>query len=465
MCSEVLRQVRKPIVCLLLLAAAAGCGKKGPPLPPLRFVPAPAKELVVSQQGNRLLLAFAYPKLTAAGQALGTVTEVDVYEVVRPVPSALPLPTTTSTTSATGTTAKAPATTPPTSPAGTTPPAATAPPAAAATPPPAAPATPPATTPTPTVPPKATPAAPGATTPATPAATPAAPAAPATPAAPAVPAGPQPLPGRELASVAKVRLKLKGAEVGAATQGDRIVIDLPLPEPFPDKAELHYFSIKTLGPHGDTSEFSKQVIIQPRPAPAPPAKTTITARGDGIELSWTEPSGTLGPGGIVGYNIYRRDSQAKGFGPALHAAAATERTFLDTSARFGQSYIYVVTAVARREPVIESSIKTESEIKYVDRFPPPVPREPVALVEAGRVRLVWRGSEAPDLSGYKVYRLDSRKGSQGKLEAELLTAKPIAEVQYTDSNVKAGVAYTYRITAVDQTGNESEPAEVRATAQ
>ena len=265
--------------------------------------------------------------------------------------------------------------------------------------------------------------------------------------------------------MAKVRLKLKGAEVGAATQGDRIVIDLPLPEPFPDKAELHYFTIKTLGPHGDTSEFSKQVIIQPRPAPAPPAKTTLTARGDGIEISWTEPSGTLGPGGIVGYNIYRRDSQAKGFGPALHAAAATERTFLDTSARFGQSYIYVVTAVARREPVIESSIKTESEIKYVDRFPPPVPREPVALVEAGRVRLVWRGSEAPDLSGYKVYRLDSRKGNQGKAEPELLTAKPIAEVQYTDSNVKAGVSYTYRITAIDQTGNESEPAEVRATAQ
>jgi len=414
MCSEVLRQVRKPIVCLLLLAAAAGCGKKGPPLPPLRFVPAPAKELVVSQQGNRLLLAFAYPKLTAAGQALGTVTEVDVYEVVRPVPSALPLPpaaSAASAASATGTTAKAPA-------------AATTPPTAAATP-----------------------------------------EAPATPAAPAALAGLQPLPGRELASVAKVRLKLKGAEVGAATEGDRIVIDLPLPEPFPDKAELHYFTIKTLGPHGDTSEFSKQVIIQPRPAPAPPAKTTLTARADGIELTWTEPSGTLGPGGIVGYNIYRRDSQAKGFGPALHAAAATERTFLDTSARFGQSYIYVVTAVARREPVIESSIKTESEIKYVDRFPPPVPREPVALVEAGRVRLVWRGSEAPDLSGYKVYRLDSRKAHQGKAEPELLTAKPIAEVQYTDSNVKAGVSYTYRITAVDQTGNESEPAEVRATAQ
>ncbi len=446
MCSEVLRQVRKPIVCLLLLAAAAGCGKKGPPLPPLRFVPAPAKELVVSQQGNRLLLAFAYPKLTAAGQALGTVTEVDVYEVVRPVPAALPLPPptppVTSTTGTTGTTAKAPA-------------AATTPPTAAATPPSAAPATPPAATPT--APPKATPAAPGAATP--PAATPAA------PETPAVPAGPQPLPGRELASVAKVRLKLKGAEVGAATQGDRIVIDLPLPEPFPDKAELHYFTIKTLGPHGDTSEFSKQVIIQPRPAPAPPAKTTLTARGDGIEISWTEPSGTLGPGGIVGYNIYRRDSQAKGFGPALHAAAATERTFLDTSARFGQSYIYVVTAVARREPVIESSIKTESEIKYVDRFPPPVPREPVALVESGRVRLVWRGSEAPDLSGYKVYRLDSRKGSQGKPKPELLTAKPITEVQYTDSNVKAGVSYTYRITAIDQTGNESEPAEVRATAQ
>jgi fibronectin type 3 domain-containing protein len=243
--------------------------------------------------------------------------------------------------------------------------------------------------------------------------------------------------------VAKVKLKVKGAEISTATVGDRILIDLPLPDPLPAQPELHYYAVKMFGPHNDASDFSNQGILQPRPAPAPPASTHITA-------------------GIVGYNIYRRDSQSKGFGPAIHAALATDRTYLDTTARFGQSYIYVVTAVAQRNPVIESSIKTETEVKYVDRFPPPVPTEAVALVEPGRVRLVWRGSEAPDLAGYRISRLDTR---EAKGEYKLLTETPIHDVQFTDSNVAAGATYAYRITAIDQSGNESEPAEVRATAQ
>src|SRR5438105_79973 len=71
---------------LAVLAAAAliACGKKGPPEPPLRFVPAPAKDLTVSQQGYRLLLDVTYPKLTPGGQALGGVSEVEVWEVKRP---------------------------------------------------------------------------------------------------------------------------------------------------------------------------------------------------------------------------------------------------------------------------------------------------------------------------------------------------------------------------------------------
>jgi fibronectin type 3 domain-containing protein len=259
-----------------------------------------------------------------------------------------------------------------------------------------------------------------------------------------------------------VRLKLKGAEVGAATLGDRIVIALPLPEPLPEKAELHYFAVKAFGPHGDESALSNQVVIQPRTPPPAPATTTVTPRGDGVEVAWTDPAGPPVPAGLAGFNVYRRDSQVKGFGPPLHPAAIGDRAFIDTTARFGQSYIYAVTSVATRSPLVESAIKTEVEIKYVDRFPPPVPREPVALVEAGRVRLVWRGSDAADLAGYRVYRLDLR---QVKGEYQLLTEKPIAEVQYTDPNVRPGRTYVYRVTALDQAGNESAPAEVRATAQ
>jgi len=193
----------------------------------------------------------------------------------------------------------------------------------------------------------------------------------------------------------------------------------------------------------------------------------VKPRGDGVEVTWTAPAAVTTSAApalpsIVGYNVYRRDSQVKGFGAPLHAAAVGDRTFIDTTARFGQSYIYVVTTVAARGPLIESAIKSEVEIKYVDRFPPPVPSEPVALVEAGRVRLVWRASDAPDLAGYRVYRLDLR---QVKGEYQRLTETAIPDVQFSDPSVTPGVTYVYRITAIDQSGNESDPAEVRATAQ
>ncbi|HTQ81025.1 MAG TPA: hypothetical protein VMM92_13585 [Thermoanaerobaculia bacterium] len=262
--------------------------------------------------------------------------------------------------------------------------------------------------------------------------------------------------------MATVRLKLKGAEVGGATLGDRLILTLPLPDPIPaDKPELRYYGVRTLGSKNDRSDFSNQVVITPKSPPAPPAQTAVKPRGDGVEVSWTDPAGGT-PKTFAGWNVYRRDSQAKGFGAPLHDAAAGDRAYIDTSARFGQSYLYVVTTVLEREPLIESAIKTEVEIKYVDRFPPPVPGDAVSLVESGRVRLVWRASEAPDLAGYRVYRLDLR---QVKGEYKLLTDTLVTDVQYTDSNVSPGVNYAYRVTAVDQAGNESEPAEVRATAQ
>ena len=103
------------------------------------------------------------------------------------------------------------------------------------------------------------------------------------------------------------------------------------------------------------------------------------------------------------------------------------------------------------QPLVESAIQTEQEIHYVDRYPPPVPEELVAVAETGRARLVWQRSEAPDLAGYIVYR----KAAGGGWER--LTPKPIVATTYVDTSVAAGRAYDFRVTAIDQSGNESAP--------
>jgi len=183
----------------------------------------------------------------------------------------------------------------------------------------------------------------------------------------------------------------------------------------------------------------------PKTPPQPPDGVTVGGQADGILVEW-KPVADAG-----GYAVYRRAATDRFSSKPLALVRGAETRHLDQTARFGQSYIYSVTTVDPKQPLVESAIKAEQEIRYVDVYPPPVPEELVAVAEAGRARLVWRQSEAPDLAGYIVYR----KGATG--DYVRLTAKPIAATNYVDTAVVSGQAYDYRVTAIDQTGNESAP--------
>jgi fibronectin type 3 domain-containing protein len=374
------------LVAAALLAAAFGCGKQGPPLPPLRAVPAPVKDLTVVQQGPRLLLSFTYPTVTPAGNALAGISAVEIWSVSRVAPDGKPAP----------------------------------------------------------------------------------------------------IDAREFGNVAKPVQKVEGADLTSATSGSRIDIALPLPPtlltpapvtppaatppaatppaagtattpapPAGPQPQAGYFAVRTFGKNGDRSDLSNIVSVVPKAPPPAPARVTVTARGDGVLVEWTPVEGT-----VTGYNVYRRGAQERANAKPVHTAGAQEKSWLDTTARFGQSYIYGVTALSQVQPPIESAIASEHEVRYVDRFPPPPPTELVALAETGRVRLVWRPSEAEDVAGYIVYR---RVGDGGKFER--VTPKPVESAEYVDTAVSSGKTYTYRVTAVDQAGNESAPGnEVRAAA-
>lgn len=322
--------------------------------------------------------------------------------------------------------------------------------------------------------------------------------------------------------MAKLKLKLQGPEVAAATFGDKLVIMLPLPEPPPAAAastekkpasgtektttttakpgtgsalpsppsatstapaaptdSIHYYAIRAYGPKNDRSAFSNQAALIAKPPPPPPGEVKVTGKPEGVEVSWTAPAAPAGatpaaapaaapaaghpPAAtqkILGFNVYRRDASAKTFGAPVRAALPDARSIVDVTARFGESYIYGVAAIAEPGPLVESAIQSEAEIKYVDRYPPPVPADVVALAEAGKVRVVWRASAAPDLAGYLVSRREGPAGAWKKL-----TETAIPDVQYVDGSVATGATYTYRVTAVDQSGNESAPGEAQTKVQ
>jgi len=465
------RTQAKLAVAAALAAAltAAACGKEGPPTPPLRAVPAPTKDLAAHQRGNRVLLSFTYPQTTPGGSALNGVTKVEIYEAVIPPPPppkqapgakpgaaaaltgkpASPAGGGTGTGAAaagaggtaagasTGGSAAAGTAAAGTAAGGTAAGSAAAAGAGAAATGTAAPGTGGA-------PAAGTSGAAGAGTGAA-----AAPGAPK-PAAPGAAApAPEALDPKQLESLAKLRLTLTSKDLGTATLGKLLIADLPLPEPLPATAEggpTRDYAVRTYGPKGDRSAFSNQALLRPKTPPPPPEKVTVAPQADGILVEWKAVPDA------GGYAVYRRAATERFSSKPLAVVRPPTTRHLDQTARFAQSYIYSVTAVDAKQPLVESAIKAEQEIHYVDRYPPPVPEELVAVAEAGRVRLVWQQSEAPDLAGYIVYRKGAATG-----EFVRLTAKPIAVTSYVDTTVASGQAYDYRVTAIDQTGNESAP--------
>lgn len=258
-----------------------------------------------------------------------------------------------------------------------------------------------------------------------------------------------PLDPRQFAAAAAEKLRLTGSDLAATVTGGRIVFDLPA-EGTGQTART--FAVKTAGAAGDASAYSNLVSLVPVEVLPAPVRMSVTPRSDGILVEWTAVPGALG------YNVYRRDAEVRAHGRSLHSAGAQDLSFLDSGARFGKSYIYAVTALSQLQPVVESAITTEREVRYQDRFAPSPPRDLVVLAEPGRVRLVWRSSEADDLAGYVVYR----RGPAGGFVR--LNAEPLTAAELTDTDVVSGEIYTYRVAALDRTGNESDPTpEARAS--
>jgi predicted phage tail protein len=76
----------------LLILALVACGKRGDPKPPVPMIPQTTSDLVVTQRGSRIVLAWSYPSLTTAGKKLGAIRSVVVYRVSGPATDPQPTP-------------------------------------------------------------------------------------------------------------------------------------------------------------------------------------------------------------------------------------------------------------------------------------------------------------------------------------------------------------------------------------
>ena len=84
--------------------------------------------------------------------------------------------------------------------------------------------------------------------------------------------------------------------------------------------------------------------------------------------------------------------------------------------------------------------------------PPAIPAGLTVSAGLGSVELAWERNTEPDFKEYRVYRSEA-EGPFAQIAAGLEAPS------YSDHNIESGKRYRYRVQALDQAGNASEPSD------
>jgi chitodextrinase len=215
------------------------------------------------------------------------------------------------------------------------------------------------------------------------------------------------------------------------------------------------------------SEDSNAASFVAHPVPAPIEDVRATVIEAGVQLSW-EPPATVSGGApltaVGGYRIYRAEAPsgtaqgAERQPPAL-AGVSPSPNYLDAQIEWGKTYVYTVRSVAQYVgEAIESGESRSVQVTPKDIFPPAAPLElagvfvPATGASPAAVELSWAISPEPDAAGYYVYR-----AGEGEEKAQRVTPTLLPTPAFRDTSVTPGATYRYEVTAVDRSGNESQP--------
>jgi fibronectin type 3 domain-containing protein len=221
----------------------------------------------------------------------------------------------------------------------------------------------------------------------------------------------------------------------------------PVADEFPAKdwvGKQVTLMVRATGPKGKASDWSNPVTLAVGEPLATPADFKAVSDPKGVRLTWS--------GGPGRYRIFR------GVGDAMpqRLAESDKPEYVDTAVDFGSPYRYFVQALAGE--LRQSGISAIVGVTPADAFPPAVPAGLMAVAGVNSIELSWQPNTEEDLAGYQVYR------STGGAEERI--AGPVDAPNFSDRTVEIGKKYSYTITSIDRTGNESaHSAAVEVTAQ
>ena len=222
--------------------------------------------------------------------------------------------------------------------------------------------------------------------------------------------------------------------------------------------------------HGTQSALSNRVAVPLADAPGPPSGVRSASAETAVTLGWNEPPGTfrtvqrpaepgeiaarsLAPGIIpTTYNVYRvgKPGGTAAVSPQpLNPTPVEGLTFTQYAMTLGEEACYQVRAVrVYGSARLESAPSETACITFVDTFPPPPPTNLAAVGSEGGVSLIWDPSPGTDVAGYLILRGEiGPAGPPATLDP--LTAQPIRESTYRDDTARRGARYVYAVVAID----------------
>ena len=73
--------------CVLGVLSTTACGRKGPPLAPIVFLPRPVADLAAKRVENDVVVQFTVPTLNTDGSGPADLRRVEVYAHTGPLPA------------------------------------------------------------------------------------------------------------------------------------------------------------------------------------------------------------------------------------------------------------------------------------------------------------------------------------------------------------------------------------------
>jgi hypothetical protein len=218
---------------------------------------------------------------------------------------------------------------------------------------------------------------------------------------------------------------------------------------------VYGYRIRAVSVRGGISPFSEEVRVAPLLSLSAPKMLSAEGGDSNNLLSW-DVVATRADGseyeGFVGYNVYRGTEKGRYDETPLNKEPLRTNSYKDTAVVNNKTYYYMVRAVdSPIQPWKESLDSPEASAMSRKLTPPGKPTGLTVVPGVGRIFLTWNENKERDLAGYNVYRSTKSGKEFGRL-----TDKPINRTTFSDETVKPGISYYYAVTAVDDSGNESQ---------